>query len=113
MPKYFFLLSHYPPTLPSDNNKVNFYPVQRGHPIYYKSYHCKYSIMLIRCYHSRASLATQDKLFQLALSVDGWAGHISNLAGMGIRIWIPESYHSWVILIDSDIKHIPALDYIA
>lgn len=70
------------------------------------------TLMLICCYQSRADDHTLDLLFQFAVRVGGWSGHLSTHLGMGIQVWIPESYVSLVPLIDPEVLRRPNLDYI-
>jgi hypothetical protein len=66
--------------------------------------------MYIRCYESTADMVTQETLW-LAVRKSGW---MSNTGILGInRYYIPESLEFWAVLVDSSLRRIPSLDYIA
>jgi hypothetical protein len=66
--------------------------------------------MLILCYESSASLATQEILW-LAVSKNGWmsAGPVEGIN----RFYIPEDRVAWAILVDSTLRRVPEYDYVA
>ena len=67
--------------------------------------------MYIRCYHSWASAAQQEQLWNLIRQGDrGW---MSTLTPGVVRWYIPEELVSFALLIDGGLVRKSKLDYIA
>ena len=66
--------------------------------------------MRMFCYSTRSDPATREQLFQYTVQGGGW---ISNLDIRGFRLYIPETHRAWALLIDSELRRQPELDYIA